>query len=389
VRWLENPRDEGERLLRAGLDAAAGRNDELALRRVWGRLADLPPPFTRGSRWGYLLAGMAVAGGAAAAVALLWPFLRVQELPPVRAIAPIEAPLAPELPVEPESILLGPTTVTTGLREARTVRLKGGARVYLRAQTTLAVDAGQRPALQRGQVHMEVPHQAPGDTFTVAAGPYVIVVVGTTFDVGVDRGHVEVEVREGIVEVWRDGEMVRLMGGHSWRGPTQAANQGARVPAPPRRRLASVTPRSAPPSVPLPPHPADRFNAARDALATGDTAGALQILRELAAGTGPTAENSSYTIGLVMRDRKRQPRAALEIWSRYRERFPRGLLRVEADVSIIETLLELGDRRLALTEAEAFLRNHPYSERREEITRIADATRRSEEGDRPSARPRR
>jgi hypothetical protein len=386
VRWLESPRDEGERLLRAGLDAAQGRNDELALRRVWGRLADLPPPFRRGSRWGYLLAGMAVAGGAAAVVALLWPFLRVQELPPRGALAPIQAPAAPELPAEAEVVLLGPTTVTTGVHEARTVRLKGGARVHLRAQTTLAVDAGQRPALQRGQVHMEVPHQARGDTFTVAAGPYVIVVVGTTFDVGVDRGHVEVDVREGVVEVWRDGEMVRLHAGHSWRGPTQAA--GAR-PAPARRRLASVAPRSAPPSVPLPPHPADRFAAAKEALAAGDTAGALQILRELAAGTGPTAENSSYTIGLVMRDRKRQPRAALDIWSRYRERFPRGLLRVEADVSIIETLLELGERRLARSEAEAFLRNHPYSERRDEITRIAEATKRQEEGDRPSARPRR
>ena len=118
-------------------------------------------------------------------------------------------------------MLLGPTTVTTGVREARTVRLKGGARVQLRAQTTLAVDAGQRPALQRGRMQLEVPHQEPGETFTVAAGPYVIVVVGTTFDVGVDKGHVEVDVREGVVEVWRDGEMVRLPAGHSWRGPAR------------------------------------------------------------------------------------------------------------------------------------------------------------------------
>jgi hypothetical protein len=376
VRWLENPRDESERRLRVGLDLAAGRTDELALRRIWGRLADLPPLSGRGSRWTYLLAGMVVAGGVAAAIGFVWPMLRPAPAPVV--VAPMPAPELPPVPVDPEPMLLGPTTVTTGVREARTVRLKGGARVQLRAQTTLAVDAGQRPALQRGRMQLEVEHQERG-TFTVAAGPYVIVVVGTTFDVGVDKGHVEVDVREGVVEVWRDGEMVRLPAGHSWRGP-------ARI-EPPRRRASRPVERLAPPpAVPLPPHPADRFNEARTMLATGDTAGALEILRDLAGGSGPTAENSGYEIGQVLRYRRRQPRAAISAWNRYRERFPDGLLRAEADVSVIDTLLELGDRTGARAEAEAFLRRHPVSERREEIARLADRLRRTQEDGGPSAR---
>jgi hypothetical protein len=47
------------------------------------------------------------------------------------------------------------------------------------------------------------------------------------------------------------------------------------------------------------------------------------------------------------------------------------LLRAEADISILETLLSIGDRPAALVEAEAFLQRHPQSERRAEVERIA------------------
>ena len=122
-------------------------------------------------------------------------------------------------------------------------------------------------------------------------------------------------------------------------------------------------------------------------LASGDTAGALEILRELAAGSGPTAENSGYEIGQVLRyqapaapGRHRRPGTG------YRDRFPDGLLRAEADVSVIDTLLELGDRAAARVEAEAFLQRHPVSERREEIARLADRLRRTQEDGGSSAR---
>jgi hypothetical protein len=113
VRWLENPRDEAERKVRVGLDLAAGRTDELALRRVWGRLVDLPPFTRRASRWAYLLAGMVVAGGLAAAIGFVWPLLRPASLPVT--VLPLPAPELPPLPLEPEPTLLGPTTVTTGV----------------------------------------------------------------------------------------------------------------------------------------------------------------------------------------------------------------------------------------------------------------------------------
>ena len=77
MRWLENPRDEAERKLRVGLDLAAGRTDELALRRVWGRLVDLPPLAARGVALG-VPAGRAWSwpAGLAAAIGFVWPLLR-------------------------------------------------------------------------------------------------------------------------------------------------------------------------------------------------------------------------------------------------------------------------------------------------------------------------
>ena len=72
-----------------------------------------------------------------------------------------------------------------------------------------------------------------------------------------------------------------------------------------------------------------------------------------------------------MRDRLRQPSDAIAAWKRYRAQHPNGLLRVETDVSIIETLVSSGDSAGALSEANDFLKQHADSERRAEIARIA------------------
>ena len=356
------------RRLRTGLDLAADRTDELALRRVWGRVVDLPlsPPRRRGPM---LLGGLCLvaAGLAATGFALS---LRIAEVsPPVARV--VTTPPPPEMAYEdPVPVLLGPATLQTGAAEFKRVRLKGGALISVAAQSTLTVDAGQRPSLARGHINLEVPRQPPGEQFTVEAGPYMIVVVGTKFDVGKSARQVNVSVTEGIVEVWRDGKMVRLKAGHSWRGPLQGTT-ARQAKLRERSKLASV-------SRPFTQHPGDRFEQAKLALATGDAAGGLVILRELATGNGPIAENSGYEIGLVLRDRLHFPREAIEAWKQYRQRFPRGLLRAEADLSVVETELELGAHEAARAEAEAFLRRHPRSERRREVEALVQRLARAE-----------
>lgn len=394
MRWLEDYRDDTERRVRDALDAAASRNDNLALRRVWSRLADLVPGAGRRRlRWPVLFTLGGLAAAAVAGLLVLRPLVNdaphrwpstlsatTTKVPPAPVpAAPATAPAVEVAPVpdvsapgDPTPVVLGPATVRTGAREGRALRLKSGARVDLRARTTLVVDAGQRPVLRRGRARLVVPKQPPGETFSVAAGPYVVVVVGTKFNLGVTTRQVSVDVREGIVEVWRGGHMIRLHAGGSWKGPARMGRSIRPRLAPPGRPQARVAPlpdRTS--SNGLEQSPSDAYREAQAALDWTDTAIGLSMLRQLAETSGPSAENASYRIGQVQRDQLFQPRQAIVTWSRYRERFPQGVLRHEADFSIIETLLTLGDRATARLEVEAFLRRHPRSERYAQVKAIA------------------
>ena len=87
------------------------------------------------------------------------------------------------------------------------------------------------------------------------------------------------------------------------------------------------------------------------------------------------AENAAYELGRVTRYNLNRPRQAVALWDKYRSRFPSGLLRKEADLSILDTLSSLGDTRAALAEADAFLARHPGSERRFEVQKLAERLR--------------
>ena len=65
----------------------------------------------------------------------------------------------------------------------------------------------------------------------------------------------------------------------------------------------------------------------------------------------------------------------MALWDKYRTRFPAGLLRTETDLSIVETLSQMGDVRTALAEADAFMARHPTSERRIDVQRLAERLR--------------
>ena len=88
--------------------------------------------------------------------------------------------------------------------------------------------------------------------------------------------------------------------------------------------------------------PPRRRRAARAALAAGDAPRALEIYKSLAQKPGPVGENAAYEIGRILNE-KGQSAAAVAAWRRYRSDYPNGILRVEADVSIIETLARAGE----------------------------------------------
>jgi len=310
---------------------------------------------------------------------------------------------------------------------ARHLTLEGGVETIIGRSGVMRIDDGA-PRVEAGEVRFSVPHRQPGHPFVVRAEGYRVVVVGTKFGISVQEAGVLVDVEEGIVEVWESATqrpLARLTPGESWQSPPREPSSDNKATAAPKADLnVAPSPVAGAASAPLPaaaavpvaaadPAPAaapsfavpsfiahprhahhrsvalaspggsadsgapasdprDPAIAARAAVAAGDAPRALQLYRALAAqGTGPGAENAAYEIGKVLNEKMGQPAAAVSAWRRYRATYPDGILRVEADVSIIETLARSGDTDGALVEANEFLRRRPDSERRAEIARLA------------------
>jgi hypothetical protein len=397
MNWLENRSDGTEVFLGDALEAARKRTgDEVARRRVWARIEDLPLgqalPLRRPRS--FVLPAFTGALVAVGVVAVLWlvpatrpghsPDLAIQTTSGV-ATSPQTQPVAIAPNVQPAA------PVVTGPGEKARVALNGGAGVELDANSVLSFDSERRPSVERGHARFAVPHQAPGNHFAVSAGPYVVTVVGTKFHVGVTDDRVSVDVEEGIVEVSRGARSVRLEKGDFWAGPVrgQASSTVDRRSSPGALRPASLVARSNSPAAAdknsasvaadrsLASAVADRSPAsvelreARAELGQGHSEEALAILTRCAKGTGPAAENAAYEMGRVLRDRLHRPHEAIAAWAQYRARFPGGLLRAETDLSLLETLASVGEKSRALSEADAFLARYPRSERRAEVAKLA------------------
>jgi tetratricopeptide (TPR) repeat protein len=435
--WLSQPANEVEAQLGAALEEARARlPDEVTLRRLWSKVASPELEIPARSRWPWFVGGVVTSSALAVALGIWLVPMRQPSRPEggvtvaeidragadatLKAVArnavgsatePVAEELAeevaeeveakePEPPVAaaPTPSIKTPTTLRANAGQSRRFRLRGGtvARLSPLSVVTVAAQDGtnDRPTVEKGNVAFAVPHQAPGHNFSVTAGPYRIVVVGTKFRLHVETSRVAVAVDEGVVEVWKKHRLARLASGDSWSSFSErggmasdgAANgpvapqvappaPAAPTPAPAPGAPAVVAPTPAPavtsPSASAPAAPSDPMQEARAALAAGEPYRALDAYRAAIARGGATAENAEYEIGRVMRDRLQQPADAIAAWKRYRSQHPNGLLRVETDVSIIETLVKSGDSPGALNEANDFLRQHAESERRAEIARIA------------------
>jgi tetratricopeptide (TPR) repeat protein len=382
--------------LRRALDEAQRRvPDEVTLRRGWAAFGSGPTTGRRAARLSWFAGGMAsTAALGLACAAWLWP--RV-----------VQTPERVQTTV-PETVAPAPAPAT----EARRLTLDGGVEAELERTSVMRIE-GSDARIEGGAVRFKVPHRRPGHPFVVRADRYRVVVLGTQFGVAVsaaanDNRRVDVDVDEGVVEVW-DGDvrLARLERGQRWNSGANS-DSAATTPGPDttgeatgkageklelpeavpaekltpspglkieklgrsetHRRQSARAPRVAVLAGPAraPETPA----AARAALAAGDAPKALEIYRSLAQKTGPVAENAAYEIGRLLNERG-QSAAAVAAWRRYRSDYPSGILRVEADVSIIETLARAGESDEALTEATDFLRRRPDSERRGEIARVA------------------
>jgi ferric-dicitrate binding protein FerR (iron transport regulator) len=470
ARWLAEPANQAQAELREALDRAAAREtDEVALRRVWSRLAEIPsliavPPVSAGdrrsrARWPWIV-GASLAGAGAALV-----FVFLQNKPDVRSVrfiarqTPTVTTPAKRDSSDQRSSLVAPATVRTGFGETLHLALRGGTEVTVNSESTLALDENDKPSVPAGEVEFHVPPQPAGRTFAVTAGAFRVVVVGTRFRVRVNEHNTAVGVEEGTVEIWTDHRVARVGAGQSWVSPTlpassteQPAHETVGVPAAKEsigvshavrssrsfhggagaglaRRLGQerrkdfgrmvalgtpamdsaagsstsgltssstvtggsassegdvATSAPAPAMAPAPvspaatvvpaaPPPIDTATLAlqaRAARAAGEPRKALGLYRALALRGGAAGENAEYELGRLLRDGLHQPHEALLAWRSYRVDHPHGMLRVEADISVIETLVSLGDKEGALSESSEFIKRYPDSERRMEMARL-------------------
>ncbi|MBN2574762.1 MAG: FecR domain-containing protein [Deltaproteobacteria bacterium] len=401
MKWLETPHDEGEHLLREGLEQARRRTgDEIMHRRVWGKVNDaLARPKLRFSgRLALASAALVLlfAGGLfgfprlAAYVAspdttvATAPEVPASPAPPATSARTAPAFAEPQSATAEQAALLetervpGHVVRTRGGERAR-VALGGGAEAELAENSVITWDRQRRPSIEQGNARLSVPRQPPGWRFSLTAGPYVVTVVGTKFEVHVANRTVGIGVTEGVVEVWRGGRSTRLVAGDSWTGPLYPDEARAASFAPSVRPRLHAPPLAKPAaSAKAAPSASRGPQNARAALQSGDTGKAVEILTRTAQGSGPAAENAAYELGRIARYHLNRPRQAVALWDKYRIRFPSGLLRTEADLSIVDTLSSLGDVRAALTEAQAFLLRHPSSERRADVQKLVERLRATE-----------
>jgi hypothetical protein len=391
---LDDAEDPARQALRRGLDESERfTHSELRQRRVWARVSD-PARTFRDTRRAFIRGALVASAVTAGAVVIVQ---RVQHDGPsaTKQLAHVEA-RGPE--VVPLGVAAAAGTVVETQPGERLVRLlPRGARAELSPRTSMAVDGEGRPELRRGEIRFSVAKNdvknetgtaKADDRFSVRVASYRVVVAGARFVVKAQAQAITVAVEDGVAEIWNGSHVVRIGSGETWSSEGAPETLGAETRGTARAGARTGSPRAsrdhAPALAPAAPASSEEdlrdredLAAARAARAASDPRRALALYEQLATHSGPTAENAMYEIGGIYHDQLKQPAKAIAAWDRYRARFPHGLLRAEADLSVIDTLASLdapgssdGGLR-TLNEALAFLKRYPHSERRGEVARVA------------------
>jgi len=383
-RWLDDADDPARLALRQGLDEAERfTHSELMQRRVWARVSD--PGRTRRATRNAFFRGALVASALTAVT--VFALQRLQGSSPApqlaRGAAPESKPAgAPVDQTQLAVVAPAGAVVETGAGERLVRVLPRGARAELAPRTTVAVDEQGRPELRQGEVRFHVAPAAgavsEAKLFSVRVASYRVVVAGARFVVKAEAQSISVAVEDGEAEIWNGSHVVRIGAGETWSsdgaaGPA-SGTKAARVGAP--RAAHEKTPALAPGGEAdnqVAEQDREDLAAARAARAASDPRRALALYEHLASRTGPAAENALYEIGGIYHDQLKQPAKAVAAWDRYRTRYPNGLLRAEADLSVIDTLATLEGSDVGtrtLNEALSFLKRYPHSERRGEVSRV-------------------
>lgn len=358
----------------------------------------------------WLAVGLGIGAVTVAALAMV-----ARDPTAVGPAQPVAAPQAlpkatpPVLPVQAPSPVPARPPKVPSIRLAASPSLLPAGKVEIVEQASAIVSADAvasghtqaghtEIALGKGSIELHVLPRAPGHDFAVSAGGYHFRVVGTAFTVSHIESRLSLSVSEGKVAVWRGADrLTTVAAGGQW-----AVSLTPSVAVRPRSARAQTTPPAtvalrdpvrpaapapipflpaAPPvaaSVPPPlapaspnpesaPRPAGTVRHDCGVLVGRPPQEAMGCYQQQAAQGGLAGEAAHYEIARLWRDAFHDPTRALAAFREQRSRFPRGVLAIEADLSIIELLPRLDRHTEALAESERFLKEHPGGERRGEI----------------------
>ncbi len=361
-------REDLARLLsRANGEFEAGVDEAVAFRRLTRRLSDQQAQ--RGSfPWRELL------WSAAAALLILGVVSLFRQSNP----APAHAGAATATPTATaRAAALAATPAPGAAASPRTALRTGkhtladGSHAELDARASGSVQRlaeGLRVTLDAGSVELHVAKQAPGQTFELDGGGYRFQVLGTVFRVLLSEQGASLDVREGRVAVWRDHALLARVGaGQHWddhAAPSTHAVETAAV------RAITANPPAQPALSTAPVTEATVASAEPDCLSlarSGAPHDAERCFQKRALGHGLGAEMALYEVARLRRDVLGDPNGALEALREHRQRFPNGALRREAEVSLLELLIQLGRSQDALAQSQQLLASPSGGERAAEL----------------------
>ena len=299
----------------------------------------------RPSRAAVLLA----AGGLAAIAAVGWRVLGVG---------------AP--PVADGSERTRPAPVTP-LPEPGVEQLHDGSRIFRDGPSTVLLKRLEtsdqvRYALESGTARFEVAPQR-SRTFLVVAGPVVVRVVGTRFQVQRLDAVSRVSVTEGHVLVSWSGGARDLRAGEQGTFPPEPASSPspASVPKAPTARPAATE-----------AGPAALFERADRARRDGNPALAMAPLRTIVDRypDDPRAAAAAFTLGRLSLDGRKQPRPAA-VWFEKARLLAKGMpLAEDALAREVEAWNAAGDGALARRRAELYRQTYPNGARLKTVLRL-------------------
>jgi ferric-dicitrate binding protein FerR (iron transport regulator) len=388
-RLAEQPADEGALLRAAGRAYARGLDEGASWERFAAATLGGRRPPGRPRRTMRLVLPLALVAAAAAAALVVAGRLgprRPTELaarapvapaaPALPAVVPLARTTAPDVPAEePPAVAEAPPHRVTPTRHPRALAigatlLADGTSIRLAPRAVAAVRTAARAdravtttvALASGAIELEVARQDARHDFQVEGGRYRFQVAGARFRLVRSDARAELEVREGTVAVLANDRVVARVGrGHRWASPLLASSDRGAVGA--ARADAGATAVEATTGVAHEPGNDDCLALARD----GRTRPAIECYDRVAQGNGSSAEQALLELARLRQNVLGDVAGAVAALEQHRARFPRGVLKPEAELSLVELLPKLGRHAEALTESERLLATAAGRERATEL----------------------